>query len=114
MAKGASTEKTLGRLHSLLANVYIKILTKYADELDAPKREVTADDLMAGLEAEGIKVNPGILAGCAKFLKDNEIMFDSEEIAELNSLQRRLEDKQKNRERTINLSNIPLVDMNSA
>jgi hypothetical protein len=51
-----------------------------------------------------------MLSAISKFLKDNEIMYDSEEIDQLSSTQRRLAEMKKKRGNVVTLDNIPLAE----
>lgn len=113
MAKGAAKEATLGALHSKLATVFTKVLEKYERGLDAIN-ELPADQIEADLIeaiADIAEPSPAMLSAVAKFLKDNEIGLDSEEIEKLNSTARRLEDRRAQRRAAgINLSVVPAVE----
>lgn len=115
MSKGSANELSLGNLHNTLTRVYTKILTRYENKLDEEATEqLTSDNLEDEMVEElvdsGVFINPAMLTAVAKFLKDNSISFDSEELEKLGSLERRLQDKQKRRANVVNLDNIPLVN----
>lgn len=113
MAKGAATEGTLGALHSQLARVFRLTLVKYERALEAldkdPSDEISNDLIEALVEMQ--EPNPAMLSAISKFLKDNEIGFDSEELENLNSTQRRLQERRAARQKAgINLSVVPPVE----
>lgn len=101
MAKGAANEQSLGGLHSMLTRVFQKVLAKYEaqlDSLDNIDRDDVAEDILAMI-AEIAEPNPAMLSAIAKFLKDNDIGMDSEEVDELNATQRRLAERREARKR---------------
>ena len=119
MAKGAAKEKQLGSLHTTLARVFEKVLLKYEMDLKVIEKfggtdedgELVADDLMVAMLAELGEPNPAMLSAIAKFLKDNDIGMDSEAVEELNSTQRRLEERRAARKAAgLNLSVVPHVE----
>ncbi len=114
MSKGAATESALGGMHSLLARVLTKTLEKYEktlSALDNLEREDLENEVILATIAEIGEPNPAMLSVIAKFLKDNEIAFDTEEVDTLNSTQRRLEERREARKRAgINLSLVPHVE----
>lgn len=121
MAKGSATEKQLGSLHSLLAKVMGKSLDKDMIELSImdlfadfdfstadPEDPAVAELVTALSKIRG--PNPAMLSAVAKFLKDNDIGMDSEEVETLNATQRRLEDMRKRREQAgLRLVDVPAV-----
>ena len=113
MAKGAATENTLGKLHDKLALVFSKVLEKHIATMDAIS-DVDAssveDEVLMELLDKGWEPNPAMLSAISKFLKDNEIMYDTEQLEELSSLERRLADKRKNREKVVSLNNLRTAD----
>lgn len=113
MAKGAAKEQQLGGLHAQLARVFSKVLDKYETSLSAldnmPKDELE-NEMVEQLMEMG-EPSPAMLSAIAKFLKDNEIGLDSEEVETLNATQRRLQDRREARKKAgINLSVVPHVD----
>ena len=101
MAKGAATEKQLGKMHSMLAQVFTRCLEKQLKVYEAmdkiPEGEIEADMLEA--LSEMTEPNPAMLSAMSKFLKDNEIGLDSEEVETLNATERRLAEKREKRKR---------------
>ena len=113
MAKGAANEQTLGKLHSHLARVFTRVLEKYERGMEALDN-LPRDEIESDLIEELMKLsepNPAMLSAIAKFLKDNDIGMDSEAVEELNSTQRRLEERRAARKAAgINLSVVPHVE----
>lgn len=112
MAKGAAKEESLGRLHSHLANVFTKVLEKYERGLEAldaiPRDEVEGDLIEALMELS--EPNPAMLSAISKFLKDNDIGMDTDEVEQLNATERRLAERREARKKAgINLSVVPHV-----
>lgn len=113
MAKGAATEKTLGKLHDMLAGIFIKTLQQYEQKMDAVELldlDELENDVLAALLEKGVEPNPAMLSAISKFLKDNEIMYDTEQLEELSSLERRLKDKREKRGNVISLGNLAVQD----
>lgn len=105
MAKGAATESALGKLHSKLATVFIKVLERYENKLEELTEDKLADEMLDEFEP-----SPAMLSAIAKFLKDNEIGLDSEEVETLNATQRRLQEQREKRKRAgLTLNVVPLV-----
>ena len=96
MAKKAAKEDALGELHSALTKVFQELLNQYEQEMHA--------------NTNSPGPNPAMLAVITKFLKDNGIGMDSEEIEMLTSTERRLQERRAARKAAgINLSVVPLV-----
>ena len=105
MAKGAATEKALGAVHAQLAKVFTKVLTRYEQKLDELTEDKLAEEMLDEFEP-----SPAMLSAIAKFLKDNEIGLDSEEVETLNATERRLKEQREKRKRAgITLNVVPLV-----
>lgn len=123
MAKGAANEKQLGGLHSLLATVFEKTLQKYMKDLEAMDAIdiVSSEEQVEQLEENFLHAvleikepNPAMLSAISKFLKDNDIGMDSEEIDKLSGTERRLQDKRKLRaERGLNVVDIGYAEHGS-
>lgn len=112
MAKGAATETALGALHAKVAAVFTKVLSTYEARLDAVDsidRDTITEDVLMQLMDDGAMPNPAMLGAITKFLKDNEINFDSKEIEELSSQERRLADRRANRAGIASLSTLSVV-----
>jgi hypothetical protein len=109
MAKGAAREDKLGLLHSTLTRVFTRVLDRYLEQMEpvsnAALSEEVTDEVLDLFEP-----NPAMLSAISKFLKDNEIMYDSEEIDQLSSTQRRLAEMKKKRGNVVTLDNIPLAE----
>lgn len=113
MAKGAATKSELGAIHSTLAKVFDKVLARYLKVYEALD-QIPADELEGELLEAIVAIqepNPAMLSAIAKFLKDNDIGFDSEEIDALNETERRLAERREARKRAgVNLSVVPAVE----
>ncbi len=92
MAKGAANESALGILHAKLAQTFTEILEAYEKQ------------------DEATEPNPAMLGAISKFLKDNSIAFDSEEIDVLSGTAQRLADRRANRQGIAHLSDLRVVD----
>jgi tetrahydromethanopterin S-methyltransferase subunit A len=115
MAKHAATEQKLGALHSMLATVFTKTLDAYSKRLEAVDKIDISDmdeleaDLVVALMDKGVEPNPAMLSAISKFLKDNEIMFDTEELHTLSTQEKRLQDMRKNRDNVVSLDKLAKV-----
>ncbi len=93
MAKKAAHEQEVGELHSLLTKVFKAALNKYESQI------------------EDSDPNPAMLSAVSKFLKDNDIMYDSSEIDELSNQQRRINALREARKgKLVSISDIPAVE----
>lgn len=114
MSKGAATENALGSMHSLLARVFTQTLKKYEktlSALDAIDMESVEEEFLITLISEIGEPNPAMLSAAAKFLKDNDVGMDSEELEELDSTARRLEESRKRRASSgLHLKAVPHVE----
>lgn len=111
MSKGAATEAALGALHDKIATVFTKVLSRYEARLDAidvvsGTPEDISEELLQALIDDGAMPNPAMLSAITKFLKDNEINFDSQQIEELSSQERRLAERSKNRPTLVDLTKL--------
>jgi hypothetical protein len=107
MAKGASTEARMGTLHNKITELFLKILSKYDDDLAA--MDNAEDELIDGLMAEGMMPNPAMLGAITKFLKDNSITLESEALDELSEMEERLASKKRNRPNLKAVTTLPLI-----
>ena len=108
MAKGASTEAHMGKLHLKLTALFLNILTKYENDLDA--MEDVGEELLDGLVAEGVMPTPAMLGAIAKFLKDNNISVETEQLDELSAMEERLNAKKKARPNLKAVTDLPLIN----
>ncbi|WFG40893.1 terminase small subunit [Paracoccus phage ParMal1] len=112
MAKGAATEDTLGGLHAQLARVFGLTLKKYEKAMELLDASPT-DEIDEALIEQLVLIqepNPAMLSAIAKFLKDNDIGMDSEEVEQLNATERRLQERRAARKAAgVNLSVVPHV-----
>ena len=90
MAKGASTEARMGQLHNKLTELFVTVLGEYED---APEL-----------------ANPAMLGAASKFLRDNSITLESEQLDELSAMEQRLADKKRSRPNLTTVTSLPLVN----
>jgi len=107
MAKGASTEVQMGKLHLKLTELFLNILNKYENDLSA--MDNVGDQLLDELMAEGNMPNPAMLGAITKFLKDNSISLESEALDELSEMEERLRVKKKARPNMASVTALPLI-----
>lgn len=115
MAKGAAKEQSMGDLHSAVARVFNRVLETYEKRLAAAESiDITevGEEVLGLLMDDNIMPNPAMLAAVTKFLKDNEISFDIEEIEKLSATEERLKARKDKRGKLSNLTNLVLVDAN--
>lgn len=109
MAQGAAKEQQLGKLHSKVTEIFLKVLEKYHKQLDFIDG-IDADDLenemIAELMTAGAMPNPAMLSAITKFLKDNDIGFDTEKLAELSDQERRLKERREKRGTLVSLADL--------
>lgn len=111
MAKGAAKHDAMSDLHSKLAEVFIGVLKGYEAKADMLTKAVMEDELTAELlEALGSEPSPAMLSSIARFLKDNSISFDTEEIEELSALEQRLKDNAGKRPDLVSLTTLRVVE----
>lgn len=109
MAKGAAREDKLGKLHSTLTQVFIRVLDRYLEQLEPVSDEQIENEVVDEV-LDIFEPNPAMLSAISKFLKDNEIMYDSEQLDQLSATQRRLQEMKKKRGNVVTLDNIPLAE----
>lgn len=100
MAKNAATEQVLGDLHAKVARVFIRVCEGY--EEDMKQEHVDVD----GATIPAPEVNPAMMGAMTKFLKDNSIAFDTEELEVLSDTEQRLAQRRKQRAKLIDLTNL--------
>lgn len=109
MAKGAATQTALGELHNKVATIFTKVLDLYetrlqiAENIDPSEIE---ESLIEALMGDNIVPSPAMLSAITKFLKDNNIEFDTEQVAELSDQERRLAERLRTRPTLVDLSNL--------
>ncbi len=114
MARGAAKEGDLGKVHSLITEVFTKVLDKYLRDLDRvntpPDAEDLSDELQAALsDAMAQEPNPAMLSAITKFLKDNSVSFDDEAVKGLSGLEAALEARRQNRSNVVALTTLKAV-----
>ncbi len=114
MSKSTANESEVGNLHSALTRVFTGVLKKYEKQLELSNNleingDIESDMIQALIETS--EPSPAMLGAVSKFLKDNNIMYSTEEIEELSAQQRRLNNlKEARKGKVISLADIPLVD----
>jgi len=101
MAKNAATEAVLGDLHAKVAGVFKRVCDLYIDQMDREPLTNAEGDPLPETEP-----NPAMLGAMTKFLKDNSIAFDTEEIAALSDTEQRLAQRRKQRANLIDLTTL--------
>lgn len=115
MAKGAAKQEELGKLHSVLTRVFQRTLDKYLaqmavlDKFESSDDPEFADDLLAAVIAEMGEPNPAMLSAITKFLKDNEIAFDDEDVGKLSRTEEALKSRREARTNVVQLTNLKAV-----
>ena len=114
MSKGAATEQQLGKLHSNLASILTKVLAGYEKKMELVQQVLDAadpeDEMISVLLQQNIEPSPAMLSAVAKFLKDNEISVDSQELNELSAQEERLANRKRNRPDLKSITNLKVVE----
>lgn len=113
MATGAAKEKQLGALHAKITEVFLKVLARYEarlDKIDTLDADRIEDEMLKEIFDEGAMPNPAMLSAVTKFLKDNEISFDTEKLAELSDQERRLKERKEKRGNITTLTTLQVVN----
>ena len=111
MAKGASTENQLGSLHMKLTLLFTNIIQRYETQLDAANSlnmDDVGEEMLAALMEDKIMPSPAMLSAISKFLKDNEITMETEQLNALSVMEERLIAKQKARPSLASVTSLPL------
>ncbi len=112
MAKGAAKQEALGGLHSTLTKLFQKTLDRYNQTLDSLEeldRDEVEDELLTELLSKGWEPNPAMLGAITKFLKDNEIAFDDEDVNKLSKTEEALKKRRDARTNVVSLTNLKAV-----
>ena len=112
MAKGSANEKALGSLHAKITEVFQKVLARYEtrlDMIDLINAGEIESEMLSELMDDAAIPNPAMLSAITKFLKDNDISFDTEQLEELSDQERRLAERRKGRANLVNLTSLQLV-----
>ena len=115
MAKGAAKQEALGGLHNVLTRVFQKTLDKYLadlavlDKFQGSDDPDFADDFLVAALAEIKEPNPAMLGAISKFLKDNEIAFDDEDVDKLSKTEIALKARREARSNVTQLRLLPAV-----
>lgn len=113
MAVKAANESALGDLHAQVARVFNQVLKTYEKRLDAMDNIVVdnlTEEALGLLMSESNLPSPAMLSAVTKFLKDNDIAFDVEEIDMLSATQERLEARKAKRGKLATLTTLALVE----
>jgi len=109
MARGAAKEQALGGLHAKITEVFLRVLETYHKRLDVIEGidpETLEDEMLAELLKDGGMPNPAMLSAITKFLKDNDIGFDTEKLSELSDQERRLKERREKRGNIVSLTSL--------
>ena len=117
MAKGAADAQLMGRLHTTLASVFEKVLLKYEMDLAVTAKfserddqgNLIADEVMAEIVAALGMPSPAMLSAISKFLADNSILYNDEDLNKLSAHEERLAAMQKRRGSVVSIGNLPLA-----
>ena len=104
MAKKSANEATLGNLHAKVAGVFTRILDVYDARLSNTVVDADGDPLPQE------DPNPAMMGAITKFLKDNAIAFDTEELTTLSDTEQRLVQRRKQRAKLIDLTSLKVVE----
>ncbi len=113
MATKAATELALGSLHAQITRVFTKVLSTYEkrlDVMDTIKTEELTDEMLGLLMDADAMPNPAMLAAVTKFLRDNTISFDTQEIDMMSATQERLANRKEKRGDFKKLTQLALVE----
>lgn len=114
MAKGAATEQDLGKIHAGLTQLFSRILKGYDTKMSLAEKVLEAadpeDELISTLLAVDIEPSPAMLSAISRFLKDNDISMDSEQLDKLSAQEERLKNKQRNRPDLKSITQLKVVD----
>ncbi len=113
MAIKAANEAVLGDLHASVARVFEKVLATYEKRLDVLENintEELTDEVLGMLMSADTMPSPAMLSAVTKFLKDNEIAFDTQEIEHLSATQERLNARKAKRGSLASLTTLALVE----
>lgn len=112
MARGAAKQEALGHLHGVLTRVFQKTLDKYLaqmavlDKFSNSDEEEFADEFLAAALAEMSEPSPAMLSAITKFLKDNEIAFDDEDVNKLSKTEEALNKRRAARSNVVQLTSL--------
>lgn len=111
MAKGAAKETQLGTLHARITDVFIKVIARYEERLnkmDSLTADEAENEFWQELFNDAALPSPAMLSAVTKFLKDNEISFETERLAELSDQERRLQERRAQRGNVVSLTDLPI------
>lgn len=111
MVKAANQTK-MNSLHDRVADVFLRVLQRYHDRMDAIAAvdpDAITDEVLKDLLDDSTMPSPSMMAAITKFLKDNEVLFEKDKIDQISDQQRALEEKRKNRPNLSQLTIVPMV-----
>lgn len=111
MAKGAANEEAVGELHDIVTGLFKRVLKRYEGKLDAIEQLTKSDiedEVMSAL-LDSYEPSPAMLSAVTKFLKDNEVTYDTEALDELGALQERLDARKRARPTLATVTDLPLT-----
>jgi len=109
MAKNSANEAALGTLHAKVAEVFQRVLETYEKRLAIANTfnpEEINEDMLTAVMDSNLEPNPAMMGAITKFLKDNSIAFDTEEIAALSDTEQRLAQRRKQRANLVDLTTL--------
>jgi len=114
MAKNSANEAALGTLHAKVAQVFQQVLETYEKRLaianTVGNTEELSETMLSALLDANLEPNPAMMGAITKFLKDNSIAFDTEEVTALSDTELRLAQRRKQRAKLIDLTTLKVVD----
>ena len=105
MTKNAASEDKLGSLHDKVADIFLKILKRYDEDMEVDMETIEDKALAEALS----QPNPAMLSAMTKFLKDNDIRFESEKLDSIRDLREKLQNNKKNRGNIVQLNDLDAV-----
>ncbi len=115
--KKAASQSKMNQLHDAVADVFLRVLSRYNEQLDTldnlkqsdldEMSDTFKEDVLSELFREGAMPSPAMLSAMTKFLKDNEVTFEKEKLEEISAQQRALEEKRRHRPNLDNLLLFP-------
>jgi len=114
MAKNSANEAALGTLHAKVAQVFQQVLETYEARLAVvntlEQQEEVSEAMLKAIINADLDPNPAMMGAITKFLKDNSIAFDTEEVDTLSDTELRLKQRRAQRAKLVNLTTLKVVD----
>lgn len=116
MSKAASQAK-MKALHDRVATIFLAVLETYQKRLDVVEKlaaevldmEEVEAAIVAEVMKEGGLPSPAMMSAITKFLKDNEVLFERDQVDDLSATQKALQERLRNRPSLASLSIVPKV-----